>query len=417
MAKLALEQAPPTALPRRFLLTSPLWGVVAGALLLLDADVALLSRWAPSTLALVHAFTLGVLGNAMFGSLLQFLPAAAGVRVRGGPAAGYGLHALLNLGVLALCAGFRLSQPQCLLLAAACLAAAFAGLAVMTLPGLLVATAQRLLCGGIGIAVLAGIATAVLGVAMLLGLAGVDGGLPLWPWIDLHAAAGLLGWSGVLVASVAQVVMPMFQGTAAPRSVGQGAWLGVAVAVLSAGTFYALRADLAVLRWGSATCAVAFAAPALWRQWRARHTRNAWLVRAWRAGLLALLAASLVLASGGPALLAGTLVIALGLPLLLVGMQLEIVAFLGWIELHRRAGRGVRLPSVQQLLPDADKARALVLQLGAGASLLVAVAWPHPLLARLAGALLVGAYAALFLALRGVGRRGHRFLLPKEAIA
>jgi hypothetical protein len=417
MAKLALEQAPPTALPRRFLLTSPIWGVVAGALLLLDADLALRSRWAPDTLALVHAFTLGVLGNAMFGSLLQFLPAAAGVRVRGGVAAGHGLHALLNIGLLALCAGFRLSQPHCLLLAAACLAVAFAGLAAMTLPGLWAATAQRLLCGGISIAVLAGTATAALGVAMLLGLAGVRGGLPPWPWIDLHAATGLLGWSGVLVASVAQVVMPMFQGTAPSRPAVEGAWLAAAVAVLLAGTFFALRNDPAVLRWGCAACAAAFAAPALWRQWRAKHTRNAWLVRAWRAGLLALLAAALALAFDGPALLAGVLVIALGLPLLLLGMQLEIVAFLGWIELHRRAGRGVRLPSVQQLLPDADKARVLVLQLGAGAVLLAAVAWPHPALARLAGAVLVGAYAALFLALRGVGRRGRRFLLSREATA
>ncbi|MDR7099028.1 hypothetical protein J2X04_001375 [Lysobacter niabensis] len=417
MAKLALEQAPPTALPRRFLLTTPVWGVVAGALLLFDADIALLSRWAPATLALVHAFTLGVLGNAMFGSLLQFLPAAAGVRVRGGPAAGYGLHALLNLGVLALCAGFRLPQPHCLALAAACLATAFAGLAAMTLPGLLAATAQRLLRAGVGIAVLAGVATATLGVAMLLGLAGVGGGLPLWPWIDLHAATGLLGWCGVLVASVAQVVMPMFQGAAPSHSARQGVWLGAVVVVVLAGTFCALRGNPQVLRWGSGACAVAFAAPALWRQRRAKHTRNAWLVRAWRAGLLALLAAALVAVFDGPGLLVGTLVIALGLPLLLVGMQLEIVAFLGWIELHRRAGRGVRLPSVQQLLPDADKARVLVLQLGAGALLLVAVAWPHPALARLAGALLVGAYAALFLALRGVGRRGHRFLLSREAIA
>jgi hypothetical protein len=417
MAKLALEHAPPAALPRRFLLTSPLWGVATGLALVFDADIALLSRWTPATLALVHAFTLGVLGNAMFGSLLQFLPAAAGVRVRGGNVAGYGLHVLLNAGALGLCAGLRLSQPHCLLLAAACLALAFAGLAVMTLPGLAAATLQRLLCRGIAMSIFAGLVTAALGVAMLLGLTGMRGGLPLSPWVDVHAAGGLLGWVGLLVASVAQVVMPMFQGTAPSRPAVQGAWLGAVVAVLAGGAFGVLRGEPAVLRWGCAACVAAFAAPALWRQWQARHKRNAWLVRAWRVGLLALLAAALVLALDGPPLLAGVLAIAIGLPLLVAGMQLEIVAFLGWIELHRRAGRGVRLPAVQKLVPDDDKARVVLLQAAAAVSLLAAVAWPHSALARLAGTALAGGHAVLFLALRGVGRRSRRFLASLEASA
>lgn len=37
-------------------------------MLLPGGGLALESRWAPPTLALVHALTLGVLGNAMFGS-------------------------------------------------------------------------------------------------------------------------------------------------------------------------------------------------------------------------------------------------------------------------------------------------------------------------------------------------------------
>src|SRR5574337_1092418 len=79
MTKLRLEQAPVAALPRRFLLTAPLWGMLAGVLLGIDGAAALVSRWNPATLALVHVFALGVLGNVMFGSILQFLPAAGGV--------------------------------------------------------------------------------------------------------------------------------------------------------------------------------------------------------------------------------------------------------------------------------------------------------------------------------------------------
>ena len=76
MSALALAGAPPATRPLRFLLTSPLWGVLAGLMLLLD-PLVLGGRWAPPAVALVHVFTLGVLGNAMLGSLLQFLPVAA----------------------------------------------------------------------------------------------------------------------------------------------------------------------------------------------------------------------------------------------------------------------------------------------------------------------------------------------------
>lgn len=417
MAKLALDQAPPPNLPRRFLLTSAGWGVVAGAMLLADGDSAVLSRWAPATLALVHAFTLGVLGNAMFGSLLQFLPAAAGVRVRGGMTAGRVLYGLLNAGVIALLVGLRFSHPRWLLVAGGCLVGAFVLLAAMTLPGLVRAQAQRLLRAGIAMAVVAGVTTAGLGAAMLPGLSGAAGGLALLPWANTHAAWGVLGWVLVLLASVAQVVMPMFQGTVKVRPAAQLAWLAAAVVGLLLGSAAAAWGHDAVLRWFAATCAAAFALTSLGLQWRAKRTRNVWLQRCWRAGLLALLAAAIVLAGDGPATLVGVLAIGIGLPLLVAGMQLEIVAFLGWIELHRVSGRGVQLPGVQLLLPDADKARVLVLHLGAGALLLAAVLWPQPALARLAGAALAVAYGALYVALQGVRRRSHHFLRSREAIA
>lgn len=59
--------------------------------------------WAGSaSVAVVHAFTLGFLGNAMVGSLLQFLPVAVQARVRGGRRAAAWLYGLLNAGALLL---------------------------------------------------------------------------------------------------------------------------------------------------------------------------------------------------------------------------------------------------------------------------------------------------------------------------
>ncbi|WP_227978212.1 hypothetical protein [Arenimonas daejeonensis] len=133
--RLALDQAPAPAGPGRFLHTVPAWGALAGLMLMVEGPALLLSRWSPATVAPVHVFTLGVLGNAMFGSLLQFLPAAAGVRVRGGSREAAWLHGALNLGSAALVAG--LWWPSALLrgIGACALALAFLLLVSATLPG------------------------------------------------------------------------------------------------------------------------------------------------------------------------------------------------------------------------------------------------------------------------------------------
>ena len=65
MARLAIEQGSALAVPRRFLPSILLWRALAGVLLCVDGESLLRSRQDPAALALTHAFTPGVLGNAM----------------------------------------------------------------------------------------------------------------------------------------------------------------------------------------------------------------------------------------------------------------------------------------------------------------------------------------------------------------
>ncbi|MFM2289586.1 MAG: hypothetical protein RL684_2729 [Pseudomonadota bacterium] len=411
MARLALEAAPAVTLPRRFLETAPIWGVLAGALLLVDGGDLLRTRWHPATLAATHAFTLGVFGNLLFGSLLQFLPAAAGVRVRGAARGGPLLHALLNLGTLALVGGFHFARPALLAPAAALLAAAFALFAAMTAPGLLVAHGPRLLRAGLGTGLAAALVTAACGV----GLAFALGGHLALPWplpalVDVHAAWGLLGWVLLTLVVVARVVMPMFQGTATLPAPVQATWLGgVGLLLPLASAAWLAAGQGAPLRLLVALAALAFALVVLALQARTPHPRNAPLRAFWRAGALALLAAAAALLAGH-GLLAGVLGIAVALPLLTGGMQLEIVAFLGWIDLHRRCGRGVRLPGVQRLLPEADKWRVLGLFLAVALLLPASLLWPSDGLVRAAALALLASRALLWWTLRGVRRRAAQFL-------
>ncbi|KZC19361.1 MULTISPECIES: hypothetical protein [Rhodanobacter] len=415
MTQLRLEQAPTPSLPRRFLLGAPCWGMLAGALLIVDGEAALRMRWNPATLALVHVFTLGVLGNAMLGSVLQFLPAAAGVRVRGSAVLGPWLHGLFNLGVLLLVAGLHQHWRLALIAAALLLPLAFVLLAAMTVPGLLATAGQRLLRAGFGVAIGFAVLTALLGGLLALGLAGRLA-LPLAAIADVHAGWGVLGWVVVLMASVARVVMPMFQGTGTVREPMQAAWLGSAVLMLLGAAIWRLVDGGGAWLVGTvAVLTLAFAVAGLWLQWRAPRLRRGPLLWSWRAGLMVLaLAALALLADVRGGMLAGALGLGVALPLLVTGMMLEIVPFIGWIELHRRIGRGVQLPGVQRLLPVPEKTRALLAQLPL-LLLPTAVLWPSAWLARVAGLALVLAWGSAWWTLRGVRRRAHLFLSTVEA--
>ncbi|TWI12497.1 hypothetical protein [Aerolutibacter ruishenii] len=415
MAKLSIEQAPASWTPRLFLLTASAWAGAAGGMLVFEGAVALTSRWGSATLALVHALTLGFLGNAMFGSLLQFLPVAAGVPVRGGRSGALLLHGLLNLGTFVLVVALRWPQACPAWWGGVMLVGAFALLASLVLPGVSGVAAKRFLHWGLGGAVAGGLVTAGLGLLLALGLSGLVA-VPLRPLTDVHAAWGVLGWVVVLLASVSRVVGPMFQGMAVLRERWQAFWMTGMLAVLAAGLVAAFQGLTPPwFRMGVGLGGLLFAATGLLMQARAPKLRKVPLTGFWLAGLSATAAgAVMLLVDGSPGMLAGVLAIGIGLPLLVVGMQLEIVAFLGWIRLHRRCGKGVRLPGVQLLLPERDKYAVLALHVAAAAMLATATATATATAAdaitRAAGAAVLLAHASTFAALCGVSWRSRRFV-------
>ncbi|HEX4854892.1 hypothetical protein [Arenimonas sp.] len=410
MARLALERAPDAADPGRFLRTVPAWGALAGLMLLAEGDALLASRWSPATVAWVHVFTLGVLGNAMFGSLLQFLPASAGVALRGGPRHARALHVALNLGTAALVAGLWLPQAGLRAAGAVGLALAFALLGAATLPGLVAGLRGGLLPKGLALAVVCGLATAALGVLLV---AAMNGAVPLaiTRWTDWHAALGLVGWALGLLVAVGRMVMPMFQGTPALPARAQAAWLlGAAFGLPLCGLAWAVAGDGRALRLVVIAALLAFALGGLWLQARSRKSAPGPLVAAWRYGFIAMACGGVVLAwPGAPAVLAGVLVVAVALPMLVLSMLLEIDAFLGWITLHRRCGRGLQLPGVQTLLPAARRRGVLRLFALAGLVVVLAAGWRQGLAARLAGALLLCAHLFLAWAQLGLSRAVRGF--------
>ena len=70
---LSLDEAPPIRIPLRFFLVAPIFGVLAGILLIVSPEL-LSNRWLPATIAFTHLLTLGVGALVMLGALFQVMP-------------------------------------------------------------------------------------------------------------------------------------------------------------------------------------------------------------------------------------------------------------------------------------------------------------------------------------------------------
>lgn len=345
---LSFEDAPPYSVPLRFFLSAPVYGVLAGLLLIWQGDAIYLSRWGAPALALTHLLTIGVLMQVMLGALFQFLPVAAGARIeRSARWAGI-VHAALNVGVLSLCAGFLEFDVRLL---------ALGGLALAAAAGVFLFVAGRALwpAQGVGPTIpalkfaLFGLLATVSAGLYLLGVYGFDvRGRP-----DVltaqHAAWGLLGWSGLLVIGISYVVVPMFQLTPPYRARFSRLLVPAVAGLLVAWTVVqAAGAEFAIAIAGTALAIVigAYATTTLRLQARSKRPRADVTVRYWRVAMgLALAAGGLwVIALWQPAglprgieFLIAWLVIPGALVSVIAGMLYKIVPFLSWLHLQNHA--------------------------------------------------------------------------------
>jgi hypothetical protein len=214
---LSLEQAPPFDAPLRFFLTAPLFLVLAAMVLLWHGPDFFISRWLPAPLALTHLLTLGFMAQVMLGALLQMLPVVIGVTVPHPQWIAALIHLPLTLGTLTLAGAFLFGNPLGFQIASGLLGLGFGvaliafNLAVWRAPvtsGMVIAV--RCALGGLLVTVMLGL--------LLGGFFGWGLSLPVVAITTLHAVWGLIGWTVLLVAGIADQVVPMFHITPAyPR--------------------------------------------------------------------------------------------------------------------------------------------------------------------------------------------------------
>lgn len=385
---LSLEQAPPFAAPLRFFLTAPGFLVLAAMVLLWQGPEFFASRWLPAPLALTHLLTLGFMAQVMIGALLQILPVVIGVTVPRPQWIAALIHLPLTLGTLTLAGAFLLGVPLGFQIASGLLGLGF-GVALIAFT---LAVWRAPVTSGTVIAVRCALGGLLVTVALGLLLGGFFGwglSLPVVAFTTLHAVWGLVGWAVLLVAGIADQVVPMFHITPSyPRGLSRGfaplmvVVLAVWSALILGGWETAALATGVMLAVGIAI----FAGMTLHLLNQRRRKIGDPVLAYWRISLISLLASAALwlLTALIPALLPwATVEWLLGILLIvgfaggvINGMLYKIVPFLAWFHLQAQLLGRTKIPHMKQLLPDAPVRRQGWAYLAALLLLLAAAVYP-----------------------------------------
>jgi hypothetical protein len=392
---LSFEQAPPISVPYRFFLTAPLFGAVAGLVLIFLGPETLQSRWSPGALAITHLIVVDFMLQAMCGSLLQFVAVVAGANIWRPRLVAAVVHPLITTGAVFLATAFLLEQPILFLLAALVFATALGLFLTVMAIALLRTPARGASIHILRAAVFGLLVTVVLGATLAVTLGLRENVLPaasLLMLINVHVAWGLGGWALMLVIGVSILVVPMFQLTPAypvwlTRLLPAGLFL---VLILWSLQLFVPAAITQAAQPGVALAGVLlaglYAVTTLWLQSRRRrHLTDATFVF-WRGAMLSLIAFTLswlafeAVPTLGEHARAPLWLGVLALPGLflsvITGMLYKIMPFLNWLHLQRQGGKAMPPPNMKQMIPEASMRGQMRLHFNALGLLLAAVLWP-----------------------------------------
>ena len=417
LAGLSFDNIPPLHVPLRFFITAPLFGILAGILIISGGDALWGSRWQPATLALTHSLTLGVITMTMAGALLQLLPVLTGQGVTRVKLLASVTHGGLVAGTLALLGGFLHFQPMLFAIALACLLLSLLSYILSLAHLLFRRLTDKASLNAMRLGLLAFTLTLALGCLLLANY--------LWPqslglgkdYTDLHLGWGLAGWVALLIMAVSYQVIPMFHvAPAFPRWSSRYlplALFALLVLKLLLQIFAPGMLAIPLVELAIKACLAAYAVAGITVLYQRKRkipdtTINCWYLA--YGALLVAIAINLVpegLWPGKPPLLEGALWIFAFVITVITGMLLKIVPFLSYLHLQQFCGLCFQamplLPNMHQLLSQAQANWLWRLHLATLASLMLTLWWPiaNPLL----GGLVIGQFGYLFWLLLGVLRQ------------
>ncbi|OMH29066.1 hypothetical protein [Motiliproteus sp. MSK22-1] len=414
MTGLSFDNIPPLSVPFRFFFTAPLFGILAGVLIMIVDDLWI-SRWHPALLGFTHLLTLGVMAMVMLGALFQLMPVISSQPVPGARHIAPWVHLLLSAGTLSLVAGFMAPMSTVILTAGIILLI----LGFVTFLGPLLLGLIRVGQGGdsihsIRLAIGALIIALIIGGSRALSYAFPETWTALAGFANYHIGWGLGGWVVLLVMGVSFQVIPMFH--VAPNfrrsvSLGLTSLLFLSLLIISIAPAGSALLKAAMLAAIALIITYSLYTLNLIRQRKRRISDPT--IHFWQLGLSALVIACLVLSAllfgkdsfsgleGKLQILSG-LLFGYGFAISIIeGMLQKIIPFLIYMHLQRDCMKNPQafasLPNMKTLIPTKVSRRQFQLHLSA--LVLVSASLFLPVPAWLSGAAIVVDFSWLLYAL------------------
>jgi hypothetical protein len=392
-ADLSLQQAPPFSVPVRFLVSAPLFGLLAALVLLWHGPEMISHRWTPEVLAVTHFLTIGFLAMSMLGAMMQLMPVLMGKVIPRPVLFSSIIHTPLFLGTLALGFAWLLQINQLFSVAIALLGFSLTLFIIVAIDRLLRSTNRHVTRSMMMLALLALFITVCLGVYLSLGYSVQT--FPLARQLtDLHLSWGLFGWVTLLIIAVAYQVIPMFQITDEYPALHQR-WLGWAVFVALLGLSMTYVWPQEILKTAAiillAACLILFSLTTLWVLHKRRRQIADTTMRFWQLAMTSLLLLTLcwaipsVLNLELPVFLLGILMIHGFAMTTINGMMYKIIPFIIWLHLsvHNKnlrdkgaRGSQVKVPHMRKIIPEAAGLWQFRFHLLSFILLVLATLWP-----------------------------------------
>ncbi len=373
-ANLSLQQAPPFSVPARFLISAPLFGLIAALALLWHGPEMINHRWTPELLAVTHFLTLGFLAMSMLGAMMQLMPVLMGMVIPRPILFSNLVHVPLILGIISLGLAWLLQINQLFMVAMVLLGFCFTVFIAMMAQCLFRSKNTHVTRSMMLLALLALFFTVGLGLFLVM-----DYIWQIYPLArqltNLHLSLGLLGWVLLLLMSVAYQVIPMFQITDEYPALHQR-WMGWTVFICLIGLSLSyiwpqiwLLEDLKTLSsMLLAGCFLIFAGNTL----RLLHKRRRQLpdvtMRFWQVAMISLILVTLswliptLMNWDLPILLLGVLMIHGFAMTSINGMMYKIIPFIIWLHLstHNKKLRDkgarddqLKVPHMRKIISEA----------------------------------------------------------------
>ena len=212
---LSIDQAPPISAPLRFFITAPLFGILAGILLLLSDSVTLMSRYSVDAIVVTHLITIGLFGFIMLGALTQMLPVLASANIPKVKLVASVSHLFLLVGLVSMAAGLELSNAPALWAASLLLGVGFLLLTLSMLYAIGRVKHFTASIKGMRVSLLFASMIVLMGIYLLYGYATDDITQLHYIVANIHSVWAVFGFAGILIIGVAFQVLPMFY--VAPR--------------------------------------------------------------------------------------------------------------------------------------------------------------------------------------------------------